>query len=272
MRHCDACAFVFGGVARHFMSWFDVGLLLAAGVLGGLAGSIAGLASVTTYPALLVAGLPPVAANVTNTVALVCNGVGSVLGSRPELRGQLAWILRILPVAVLGGAVGAGLLMSTPAEGFEKVVPVLLGLSAVAILVPPRRAGDPAQAQRRRQHALVAAEGAAIFGICLYGGYFGAAAGVLLLALLSATGGTTLAHANAGKNVILGVANFVAAVMFAVLAPVHWGAAVPLGLGCLLGSRVGPVVVRHAPATPLRILIGLAGIGLAVKLGVDAYG
>src|SRR5260370_24844011 len=115
------------------MNW---ALLAAAGVLGGLTGSIAGLASVSTYPALLLVGLPPVTANVTNTVALVFNGIGSVLGSRPELKGQGAWLTRIAPAAAVGGAIGAALLLSTPAQGFERVVPILLGLASVPILLP----------------------------------------------------------------------------------------------------------------------------------------
>ena len=250
------------------MGWPEFALLLAAGILGGLTGSIAGLASVATYPALLLAGLPPVAANVTNTVSLVFNGIGSVLGSQPELRGQGGWLRRIVPAAALGGVAGAALLLlSTPAEGFEKVVPILLGGSAVLILLPRRSA--PAHRGHRPRAGLRAS--AAILAICIYGGYFGAAAGVLLLALLLTTGTDTLAHANAGKNVVLGVANATAALVFAVFAPVHWMAVVPLGAGCLVGSRLGPVVVRRAPAAPMRILIGLAGFGLAVKLGVDAY-
>jgi uncharacterized membrane protein YfcA len=235
-------------------------------VLGGLAGSIAGFASVTTYPALLAIGLPPVAANVTNTVALVFNGIGSGWGSRPELAGQGRFLARSAPLTVAGGAVGAVLLLTTPAGAFEKVVPVLLAVAAVAIVVPH---GAPHPGRRRR--AVVVAEMAAIFGIAIYGGYFGAAAGVLFLALLLNAGAASLAHANAAKNILLGLANTVAAVLFAILAPVHWLAVIPLGAGCLIGSRLGPIVVRHAPATPLRILIGVAGLGLAVKLGFDAY-
>src|SRR3954447_14528651 len=98
------------------MNW---AFLFTAGIAGGLTGSIAGLASVATYPALLLVGLPPVTANVTNTVALVFNGIGSVWGSPPELAGQGTWIKRILPAAALGGATGAALLLSTPSEGFE---------------------------------------------------------------------------------------------------------------------------------------------------------
>jgi uncharacterized membrane protein YfcA len=251
------------------MSWWHAVVLFAAGVFGGLCGSIAGLASLTTYPALLLIGLPPVTANVTNTVALVFNGVGSVAGSIPELRGQRSALLRLVPLAVLGGAGGAALLLSVPAEGFEDVVPILLAVSAVVIALPlptrERVAGD------RRGTARIVVESVALLAICLYGGFFGAAAGVLMLALFLRTGSESLAKANATKNVVLGVANGVAALIFIVFAPVHWLAVVPLGLGCLVGSRLGPPIVRRAPSRPLRLAIAVAGMALAVKLGVDAY-
>ncbi len=251
------------------MNWL---LLLVAGITGGLTGSIAGLASVATYPALLAAGLPPVTANVTNTVALVFNAIGSMWGSRPELAGQGRWLLRMTPVAALGGGAGATLLLTTPADGFEKVVPLLLGFSALAIALPQRQQNDAEKdVAGEPPRGRLAAMAAAIFVIALYGGYFGAAAGVVLLALLLRTGHATLAHANAAKNVLLGASNLTAAVMFAVLSPVHWASVVPLGLGCLIGSRLGPVVVRHTPTTPMRIVIGIAALALAVKLGLDAY-
>jgi uncharacterized membrane protein YfcA len=244
-------------------------LLFVAGVAGGLTGSVAGLASVATYPALLAVGLPPVTANVTNTVSLVFNGVGSVLGSRPELKGQGPWLRKVWPMAAVGGAAGAFLLLYTPAESFERAVPILLGGSALAILLPRRPRSPEDKPRRRRQVQIL--EAIAILLIAIYGGYFGAAAGVLLLAVFLRAGGASLAHANASKNLLLGIANLVAAVVFAVLAPVAWAAVVPLGLGCLLGSRLGPVVVRHAPATPLRLLIGAAGLAVAIKIGLDTY-
>jgi len=254
------------------MSWSDAVFLAAAGVVGGLTGSIAGLASVATYPALLVVGLPPVTANVTNTVALVFNAVGSVMGSRPELKGQGPWLKRILPAAAIGGVIGAALLLSTPAGGFEKIVPILLGAASFAIALPRAGNREARVASHRRHVAMVVLESAAIFLICIYSGYFGAAAGVLLIALLLHLGHATLADANASKNLIGGVANTVAALVFAFFAPVQWLAVVALGAGCLVGSRLGPVVVRRAPAGPLRVLIGVAGLALAVKLGIDAYG
>ncbi len=249
------------------MSWWDVVLLFVAGIGGGLVGSIAGLASLTTYPALLLIGLPPVSANVTNTVALVFNGIGSVSGSLPELRGQRAVLTRLVPAGVIGGAAGAALLLSIPADGFENVVPVLLAASAVVIALPQR--DRPVRAGRSVVGTVV--EGVAVLAICVYGGFFGAAAGVLMLALFLRTGSASLAEANATKNVVLGVANFVAALIFTVFAPIDWAAVVPLGVGCLLGSRLGPTIVRRAPQTPLRLLIAVAGLALAVKLGLDAY-
>jgi uncharacterized protein len=227
------------------VTWHEGVFLVVAGVAGGLTGSIAGLASVATYPALLLVGLPPVTANVTNTVAVVFNGVGSIWGSRPELKGRGDAIKRIVPGAVLGG------------------------LAAVAILIPRRR-GRTAGEDEPRSRAATIAQAVTIFLICIYGGYFGAAAGVLLLALMLAAG-ETMPHASADKNVILGASNATAAVLFVFLAPVHWPAVVTLGFGCLVGSRLGPIVVRHAPAGPLRVAVGLGGIALAVKLGVDAY-
>jgi uncharacterized membrane protein YfcA len=124
-------------------------------------------------------------------------------------------------------------------------------------------------AARTRGHIVL--EGVLIFAVCVYGGFFGAAAGVLLLALFLSTSRASMAEANATKNVVLGVANGVAALAFIVLAPANWLAMAPLAVGCLIGSRIGPVVVRHAPATPLRMLIAVAGVALAVKLGFDAY-
>jgi uncharacterized membrane protein YfcA len=253
------------------MTWWDAAFLAAAGVVGGLTGSIAGLASVATYPALLLVGLPPVTANVTNTVALVFNAIGSVLGSQPELKGQGPFLKRILPAAALGGVIGAALLLSTPAEGFEKIVPILLGLASVTIVIPRGGNREASVASHQRHTAMVMLESAAIFLISIYGGYFGAAAGVLLIALLLHLGHTSLAHANASKNVITGVSNSVAALVFTFFAPVQWVAVITLGAGCLVGSRLGPVVVRHAPAGPLKALIGAAGLALAVKLGIDAY-
>lgn len=250
------------------MTSLETALLVAAGLGAGLSGSIAGLASLVSYPALLAVGLSPVAANVTNTVALVGTGAGSALGSRPELRGQGRRLLRLVAASMAGGTLGAALLLSTPAGVFELIVPWLVGLASVLVIFRPRPQFLQALHHGGDSRSLVVG----IFLVAIYGGYFGAAAGVLILALLLAASDASLAQSNAIKNVVLAMANVVAAVAFIVLGPVSWAAAIPLGVGCLVGGRLGPVVVRHAPTHLLRLLIGAAGIALALKLAADSYG
>jgi uncharacterized protein len=244
----------------------DLVLLVCAGVGAGLAGSIAGLASLVSYPALLAVGLAPVAANVTNTVGLVFSTFGSVLGSRTELRGQGPHVRTLAVAAVLGGSVGAGLLLLTPSRAFELIAPWLIAASSLTIMLRPRARTRPDGADG--PDALLIG---GVFLIGIYGGYFGAAAGVMLLALLVSLTRDTLARNNALKNAVLGIANGAAAVGFCLLAPVEWSAVAPLAVGLFAGARLGPVVVRHADAALLRTAIGLAGLALAVKLGADAY-
>jgi uncharacterized membrane protein YfcA len=254
------------------MSALEFGFLVLAGIGAGLTGSIAGLASLISYPALLAVGIPPVTANVTNTVALVLNSVGSVSASRPELTGQARRLVPLAGAAVLGGMAGAALLLLTPSGAFERVVPFLIAAASATILVqrPPRE---------------LAAEGAAhhpdhrdprwlplgTFAIGIYGGYFGAAAGVVLLAMFLLGTGETLPRGNAMKNLVLGVANAVAAVGFIVFSSLAWSAALPLAIGLFTGGRLGPRVVRRAPQTALRRVIAIAGLGLAVHLGIQAF-
>lgn len=271
-------------------------LLVVAGLAAGLAGSIAGLASLFSYPALLAAGLPAIAANVTNTVALAFSTVGAVAGSRPELVGQSGRARSLGVLALVGGASGAGLLLVTPHGVFERVVPFLVGGASLVLLLGGRAravvpedpgqieapvyaspsvetAADPPTSPRRppdspRRPMVV---GAGVLSVSVYGGYFGAAAGVLMLALLITMLPETLVRANGLKNLLLGLANIIAAVGFAALGPVSWQAAAPLAAGLLVGSWTGPAVARRVPSEPLRVGIALAGLGLAVKLGLDAY-
>ncbi len=253
----------------------EFALLLVAGVGAGLTGSVAGLASLISYPALLATGMPPVTANVTNTVALVLNGVGSVSASRPELRGQGRRVLRLGTAGVLGGAAGAVLLLATPSSAFERIVPVLIASASVAMLVqrPPRDlAAQGAREQAAHPHRDPWWLPGVIFLVAVYGGYFGAAAGVLMLATFLLTTGEGVPRGNALKNVVLGIANLVAAVGYALFADVAWAAALPLAIGFFVGGRLGPGVVRRVPQTMLRRVIAAAGLLLAARLGIDAYG
>ena len=242
-------------------------LLLLAGAAAGLIGSVAGLASLISYPALLAVGLGPVQANVTNTVALMWSGVGSALGSRVELAGQGRRLRPLLLAAALGGLTGGGLLLVTPADAFEAVVPWLIALASVLLLVAPAPDELAARAAGRAGPLLVVG----IFLIGIYGGYFGAAAGVMMLALLLLLTRDTTVRSIAAKNALLGVANGVAALFFVLLGPVDWGAVLPMALGFFAGGRLGPAVARRAPARLLRVLVGVSGLGLAAYLAVDTY-
>ncbi|MCG5211706.1 sulfite exporter TauE/SafE family protein [Streptosporangium sp. KLBMP 9127] len=241
-------------------------LLALAGVASGLAGSIAGLASLFSYPALLALGMPPIVANVTNTVALFSTTVGAAAGSRAELKGQRRRVIKLVVLAAAGGSLGALLLLSTPSSTFELVVPWLIALGSVLLLArdPLRRLAD----SRAASPALPLAGAVVVVG--LYGGFFGAAAGVLMLAVLSVSVTEPLPVTNAVKNLATGAANATAGVAYAFFAPVNWLAAGVLAVGCLAGSWLGPMVVRRLPEKPLRIAIALAGLGLAVHLWLSA--
>lgn len=246
----------------------DALILLAAGILGGLASTVASVASVVSYPVLLALGLPPLTANVTNTMSLVTTGVGSVLGSRPELVGQRARAVRLGGITACGGATGAAVLLLAPGSAFAVVVPVLIGGASVLLLVQPALAGlrPTGESENSRGRLL------SVFAVAVYAGYFGAAAGVLMLAVLGTMFAEPLIRVNAVKNVISGVANAVAATLFAVFAPVHWAYVPLLAAGFLVGGFTGSKLVRRLPTRPLRIFIAAVGIGLAVKLGISAYG
>jgi uncharacterized membrane protein YfcA len=247
-------------------------LLVGAGVAAGFCSSIAGLASLFSYPALLAAGLPATAANVTNTVALTFSSVGAAASSRPELTGQGPAVRRFALLSLVGGAMGAALLLVTPPGTFERIVPFLVAAGSVVLLLQPwiksaaSRWGGTGEASRTSPAVL-----AGILGVSVYGGYFGAAAGVLMLALLLIGLPVSLLQGNALKNVLLGLANAMAAVGFAIFGPVDWAAVLPLAAGLLLGAWTGPAVARRVPTALLRTGIALAGMGLAVVLGIQAY-
>ena len=242
-------------------------VLFGAGTLAGVASTVASLASVVSYPVLLALGLPPVTANVTNTVALVFTGAGAAAGSRQELAGQGRLICRLSPLAVLGGAAGAALLLLTPASAFEAVAPVLIGAASLLLIVQPKIRGMTARPGGEHSWPLRGA----LAAVAVYVGYFGAAAGILLLAVLTAMLDQPLARVNAVKNVLNGFANAVAAVAFALFGPVRWAAAAPLAAGFLAGGWIGPALVRRIPGQALRIAIGVGGVILAVRLGLAAY-
>ena len=244
------------------MDWTGICLLLLAGIGSGFIGYSAGLASLISYPALLAAGLPPVTANVSNTVALTCAALGGLSTAGPELRPQRGRVIRFALAGGLGGTAGAVLLLSTPSSAFERVVPWLVALASLALLARPwlRRINLDRLGELHLGVFLFVA------GISVYGGYFGAAAGVLLLATFGAVLNDPYPMVNALKSVVLGSANIAASVVFLFFADVRWSAALPLAVGCLIGSSVSPPIVRRIPETPMRVVVGLAGVVLAADL------
>ena len=241
--------------------------LLAAGVLAGIASTVASLASIVSYPVLLALGLPPVTANVTNTVALVFTAGGAAAGSRQELAGQGRLIARLGILTALGGAAGPARLLLSPAAAFEAVAPVLIGGASLLLIVQPMITRLNARPDGEHSRWLRGA----LASVAVYVGYFGAAGGILMLTVLTAMLDKPLARTNAIKNVLSGLANTAAAVGFAIFGPVRWTAVLPLAAGFLVGGWIGPALVRRLPARPLRIAIGVGGVLLAVRLGLGTY-
>jgi len=236
------------------------------GVVAGVVSTVVSLASVVSYPALLAFGLPPVAANVTNTVSLVFTSLGAAAGSRPELLGQGRRVLGVGAVAAVGGGIGAALLLRTPPAAFSAAVPALIAIASAAILIQPRLTLRARTAGGRRSWWW----GLGMATAAIYIGYFGAAGGVLMLAALGGLLKEELVRLNALKNVVSGLANGVASVGFALFGPVHWAVAVPLASGFLVGGSIGPRVARRLPAAALRLLIAGCGLSVAAVLALKA--
>lgn len=237
--------------------------LALAGLAAGILGTAGGITSLIAYPALLAAGIPPFSANVTNSIALLGSGLGSTVGSRPELLGHGATLRRWAPVGVVGAVAGALLLLATPPGVFAWIVPFLVAGAGVLLLAQPRITRWHAARERPIGPLAVTA---AILGVTIYDGYFGAGSGVLMIAVVLILIDHDLARANALKNVLLFIADLLPAVLFALAGPVVWAAVLPLGLGALAGGLIGPRVMRRAPRTVVRIVIAALALGLAVWL------
>jgi uncharacterized protein len=239
----------------------------AAGLVAGAVNAVVGSGSLLTFPTLLAVGYPAVLANVTNCVGMSPGSVSSSIGYRRELTGQRRRVLLLMPAAVLGGVTGAVLLLAVPGA-FEVVVPGLILLAVVLVFIQPRAAARRAASGRVAEHpGPLLHSGVFLTGV--YGGYFGAAQGVILLALLGLTLDDDMQRLNAVKNVVIAVVNVLAAVYFVAATDVAWEA-VPLLLGgSVLGGQIGARYGRRIPANALRWVIAVVGTGVAIKLLVD---
>ncbi len=237
--------------------------LAGSRVLAGVIGTAGGITSLVACPALLAVGIPPLAADVTSSVALVGSGASSALRAGPDVTGHAGTLRRWVPLTVVLSFVGAVLLVVTPTGVFDRLVPFLVLTGSAVLLLQPRIAAWQRSHDRAVPALAIRTAGA---GIALYNGYFGAGAGIALIALLALSSEPVLRRANALKNVVLVLSDLLPAVLFAVLGAVVWRAALPLGLGAVVGGFVGPSVARRVPEAVLRVLIGCCGIALATYL------
>lgn len=239
----------------------------AVGVAAGAVNAVVGSGSLITFPTLLAVGYPAVLANVSNTVGLAPGSVSGAVGYRHELVGQRHRVLVLLPAAFLGGLAGAVLLLAVPGA-FRDVVPALILLAVALVLAQPWLAR-----RRAAQGRVVDRPGPLLHGgvflAGVYGGYFGAAQGVLQLGLLGLTLDDDLQRLNAVKNVLIAVVNGVAAIYFIAAHDIAWVAALLLLGGSVVGAQVGAHYGRRIPARVLRAVIAIVGTAVAIKLLVD---
>ncbi|WP_329568800.1 sulfite exporter TauE/SafE family protein [Kitasatospora sp. NBC_01266] len=241
--------------------------VFAAGMGAGTINVIVGSGTLITFPVLLAIGLPPVTANVSNTLGLVPGSVSGAIGYRRELTDQKGRLIRLGVAALLGGLLGAFLLTKLPSKAFDAIVPVLILLALVLVVIQPRVARAVAARGGKPTHPdgsplLVAG----IFCSAVYGGYFGAAQGVLMLALMGMLLRDELQRMNAVKNVLALIVNGVAAIFFMFTASMDWLAALLIAVGSALGGLIGAKVGRRLPPTALRGLIVVVGLAAVTKL------
>jgi uncharacterized protein len=249
--------------------------IFAAGGAAGAVNAVVGSGSLITFPTLLAFGIPPVVANVSNNVGLVSGNISGAIGYRRELAGQRSRLIRLGVLAAAGSVTGAAALLSLPSSSFEVIVPVLILISCVLVVLQPWLSRQiTARRQRAEQNGVVRpgtertglALGAGVFASASYGGYFGAAQGVLVIGLLGTFLDESLQRVNGAKNALVTVVNGTAAIVYIAFAHVAWLAALLIAIGSTLGGLVGARYGRRLPPLALRIFVVLIGVISAVKL------
>jgi uncharacterized membrane protein YfcA len=246
------------------MTWFEALFVLVAGMGAGTINAVVGSGTLLTFPTLLAVGIPPVLANVSNNIGLSPGTAAGAIGYRRELEGQRGRLIRLIPASLLGGVVGAVLLLKLPGSAFKAVVPGLILLGCVLVALQPwlsKRISLPAHTHRGAWWVIPA-----VFLTGVYGGYFGAAQGVLLMAVLGIGMDANLQRMNGLKNVLATVVNGVAAILFIIVADVDWLAAALIAVGSTIGGFVGARYGRKLPPTGLRVLIVVIGIVAIVTM------
>jgi uncharacterized protein len=249
------------------VSSVQLALLAVAGVVSGLVNALAGGGSLLLFPALLAVGFSPLAANVTNSVIQCPGYMGLALGSHQELRGQRRRVLSTAGVAVAGSLVGSLLLLVLPATVFDAVAPALVALASVLLGIQPllaRRIGEPEPDAPDRRMILLPS----VFLAAIYGGYFGGALGVILIAVLALTAHDDLRTLNAAKGVLSLIIGAVTVVVFGIGAPVDWLVVALLAPTTLLGGFVGAKLAGRVPEPALRVAVVVLGLAVSIYLFV----
>jgi uncharacterized protein len=245
------------------VSLWEAAAILVAGMAAGTINTVVGSGTLITFPTLIAFGVPPVTANVSNNVGLVPGSVAGAWGYRRELAGQRQRVLYLLSASVVGAATGAVLLLTLPEGAFEAIVPALILLGVALVIFQPRlSAWVAARAERTGKGNAHGASWVwpAVLLTGVYGGYFGAAQGVLLMAILGIGVAESLQRSNAVKNVLAGCVNAVAGVVFVLVADVDWAIAGLIALGAVAGGLMGASVGRRLPPLVLRIVIVVVGV------------
>ena len=248
------------------MSIGEIAAIALAGMAAGTINTVVGSGTLITFPVLLAFGYPPVTANVSNTIGLVPGSVSGAIGYRRELSGQRGRILRLGIMSVAGGITGAVLLLLLPASAFKAIVPVFIALALVLTVMQPRIARWLGHRQidlERRGGVLTPL---AVYLTGVYGGYFGAAQGIMLLAILGVALAQDLHRTNALKNVLAGLVNGVAGVYFVFAAHVAWAPAGIIAASAIIGAQLGARYGRRLRPHVLRVLIVLVGISAILQL------
>jgi uncharacterized protein len=242
----------------------DALAIFGAGLAAGTINTVVGSGSLITFPTLLAVGYPAVVANVSNNVGLVPGSLSGAIGYRRELAGQRHRVVKLGAASMAGGLTGAILLLALPGSVFKRVVPALILLACLLVAIQPWL--SRLLADRRSTGNGGVALWTTVYLTGVYGGYFGAAQGIILLALMAIFIDEDLQRLNGAKNVLAGLVNGVAALVFLVAAHVAWAPAGLIALGAVIGGQVGAKVGRRLPAQLLRAIIVVVGLVVSVKL------
>jgi uncharacterized membrane protein YfcA len=240
--------------------------IFAAGIAAGTINTVVGSGTLITFPTLLAFGYAPVVANVSNTIGLVPGAASGAIGYRRELEGQRRRVLALAVAATCGGAVGAVLLLILPSSAFKAIVPFFIGLALILILAQKRLNRLLGDRRRGQGEGIGPATLAGTFCSGIYGGYFGAAQGILMLSVLGLTIDDELQRLNAVKVITTGVTNLVAGIVFVVAAHVAWAPAGLIAGGSVVGGVLGSRFGRRLPPNALRGLVVVVGIAAIVRL------